>query len=134
MLLLILAVQTERPEDQAEERLYCEKANQRRGGVGKETQIISAEVYERVGESKFIPIFCELFEDGSPCLPTYLKSRFATELHLIVDRVGSTSKAAVRPRCFHAIFHARIPRSSWSQGPRFITQCRSSYQIGRSSS
>ena len=34
---------------------------------------------ERVGESKFIPIFCELFEDGSPCLPTYLKSRFATD-------------------------------------------------------
>ena len=61
------------------DRLYCEKANQRRGGVGKETQIISAEVYERVGESKFIPIFCELFEDGSPCLPTYLKSRFAID-------------------------------------------------------
>ena len=34
---------------------------------------------ERVGESKFIPIFCELFEDGSPCLPTYLKSRFAID-------------------------------------------------------
>jgi hypothetical protein len=61
------------------DRLYCEKANQRRGGVGKETQIISAEVYERVGESKFIPIFCELLEDGSPCLPTYLKSRFAID-------------------------------------------------------
>ena len=61
------------------DRLYCEKANQRRGGRGKETQIISAEVYERVGESKFIPIFCELFEDGSPYLPTYLKSRFAID-------------------------------------------------------
>src|SRR5271165_5483668 len=33
----------------------------------------------RTGESKFIPIFCELFEDGSPCLPTYLKSRFAID-------------------------------------------------------
>jgi hypothetical protein len=61
------------------DRLYCEKANQRRGGVGKETQIISAEVYERVGESKSIPIFCELFDDGSPCLPTYLRSRFAID-------------------------------------------------------
>jgi len=57
-----------------------------------------------------------------------------TELHLIVHRSG-LPKGLPRGRCvFHAIFHARIPCSSWSQGLRFITRCRSSYQIGRSSS
>lgn len=31
---------------------YTEKANSRRGGVGVETQIISKEVYESIGENK----------------------------------------------------------------------------------
>jgi len=57
--------------------LYCQKANERKGGVGKETQIISEEVYNSVGANKFIPIFCALQDDGKPSLPTYLKSRYA---------------------------------------------------------
>ena len=61
------------------EQLYCKKANDRRGDVGKETQIISAEVYSRVDETKFLPIFCELSSDDSPLLPTYLKSRLGID-------------------------------------------------------
>jgi TIR domain len=57
--------------------LYCQKANDREGGVGKETQIISEEVYNDVGANKFLPIFCGLYDDGKPSLPTYLKSRYA---------------------------------------------------------
>ena len=70
------------------------------GTLGKETQIISAEVYERVGESKFIPIFCELFEDGSPCLPTYLKSRFAIDFSrakLKSMKTGTINPRPIRP-------------------------------------
>jgi TIR domain len=61
------------------DKLYCEKANGRLGGVGKETQIISSEVYNRVDETKFLPIFCELSDDASPLLPTYLKSRLGID-------------------------------------------------------
>ena len=61
------------------DRLYCEKANGRLGGVGKETQIIFAEVYSRVDQTKFLPIFCDVWEDGNPLLPTYLKSRLGID-------------------------------------------------------
>lgn len=54
---------------------YSEKADARKAGVGTESQIISQEVYEKVEQSKFIPIICEFDESGSPFLPTFLKSR-----------------------------------------------------------
>jgi hypothetical protein len=57
------------------DNLYAEKANGRLGGVGKETQIISKEVYESVEQTKFVPILRERDADGKPCLPVYLQSR-----------------------------------------------------------
>lgn len=57
------------------DKTYAEKADTRRAGVGTESQIISKEVYEKVDQSKFIPIVCEFSEAGEPYLPTFLKSR-----------------------------------------------------------
>lgn len=54
---------------------YAEKADTRKAGVGTESQIISKEVYEKVEQSKFIPIVCEFDERGEPILPTFLTSR-----------------------------------------------------------
>ncbi|RQW64343.1 hypothetical protein EES38_07125 [Vibrio viridaestus] len=54
---------------------YAEKANARKAGVGTESQIISGEVYEKVKQSKFIPIVCEFGNDGEPILPAFMKSR-----------------------------------------------------------
>ena len=54
---------------------YKEKADNRKAGVGTESQIISQEVYEKVDQSKFIPIVCEFDEEGNPALPTFLQSR-----------------------------------------------------------
>ncbi len=54
---------------------YSEKADARKAGVGTETQIISQEIYEKVEQSKFIPIICEFDDSGNPFLPTFLKSR-----------------------------------------------------------
>lgn len=54
---------------------YAEKADARKAGVGTESQIISKEVYEKVEQSKFIPIVCEFSADDAPYLPTFLKSR-----------------------------------------------------------
>ncbi|MEQ1828150.1 MAG: toll/interleukin-1 receptor domain-containing protein [Pirellula sp.] len=55
--------------------VYSSKANDRKGGVGTETQIISNEVYDSVDQNKFIPVLRERDEKGNPCLPIYLKSR-----------------------------------------------------------
>ena len=56
---------------------YTFKANDRKGGVGKETTIISEEVFEAYDQRKFIPVFME----PSRLLPTYLKTRFAVDLN-----------------------------------------------------
>jgi hypothetical protein len=58
------------------DKLYAEKANGRRGGVGTETQIISREVYAKVNQEKFIPIVRERDESEQACLPVYFGSRF----------------------------------------------------------
>lgn len=57
------------------DRSYAQKADARVKGVGTESQIISKEVYDKVEQSKFIPIVCEMAEDTTPFLPTFLKSR-----------------------------------------------------------
>jgi hypothetical protein len=57
------------------DKTYSEKADARKAGVGTESQIISKGVYDRVDQSKFIPIACEFSDDGNPYLPTFLKSR-----------------------------------------------------------
>lgn len=54
------------------DKMYKEKAENRRGGVGEEALIISSEIY-KVDQDKFIPIVREYDEKGQPCLPVFLK-------------------------------------------------------------
>ena len=53
---------------------YAQKADMRKAGVGTESQIISSEIYQKVKQSKFIPIVCD-FNNEEPTLPTFMKSR-----------------------------------------------------------
>jgi len=62
------------------DRLYADKADGRRGGVGTETQIISAEVYTKQDQTKFVAVLPERDEAGNPFLPTYYKSRIYIDL------------------------------------------------------
>lgn len=57
------------------DKKYAEKANDRSGGVGTETQIISKDVYDKVTQEKFIPILCERDEDNKECLPVFFQNR-----------------------------------------------------------
>lgn len=59
---------------------YLQKSNGRKGGVGDETVIISAEVYGKVEQKKFIPIVFERDDEGNPFLPTYIKTRVYIDL------------------------------------------------------
>lgn len=54
---------------------YARKADARKAGVGTESQIISKEVYDKVEQSKFLPLVCQWRDDGEPFLPAFLKSR-----------------------------------------------------------
>jgi hypothetical protein len=57
------------------DKSYAEKADARHKGVGTESQIISKEVYDKVGQSKFIPIVSEFSDSDTPYLPVFLKTR-----------------------------------------------------------
>ncbi|MED1951009.1 SEFIR domain-containing protein [Brevibacillus centrosporus] len=59
---------------------YREKADNRAGGVGTETQIITPEVYADVNQQKFIPIVAERNENGENFIPVYIKSRLYIDL------------------------------------------------------
>jgi len=59
---------------------YAEKADARKGGVGTESQIISAEVYSKAKQEKFVPVVVEFKEDGDPWLPSFLKTRIYINL------------------------------------------------------
>jgi hypothetical protein len=62
------------------DKKYAEKAEQRSGGVGTETQIISPTVYANVSQEKFIPVIAERDEIGKAYVPTYLESRIYIDL------------------------------------------------------
>jgi len=61
------------------DKIYSEKADERIGGVGTETQIISTEFYNNLDpagkEQKFAAVVTEINDKGEPYLPTYLRAR-----------------------------------------------------------
>ena len=59
---------------------FVEKADNRKGGVGNEIQLISEEVYDDVKQEKVIPIVWEHDNEGNPYLPRFLKSRYYIDL------------------------------------------------------
>lgn len=62
------------------DRKYKEKADQRAGGVGTESQIISAELYSKVTQTKFIPVVCERGDEGEEFLPVFMKGRIYVDM------------------------------------------------------
>lgn len=62
------------------DKAYVEKANDRIGGVGTETQIISPELYGRNDSGKFVLVVAENDENGKAYLPTYYKGKIYIDL------------------------------------------------------
>lgn len=54
---------------------YSKKANERSGGVGDETVIISSELYGKSSQVKFIPLVLSKDADDKAIVPIYIKSR-----------------------------------------------------------
>lgn len=62
--------------------IYAKKADEHSGGVGTETQIISAKVYQETTQDKFIPVIMERDEYGNVCKPIYLQGRLHFDLSM----------------------------------------------------
>ncbi len=59
---------------------YAEKANNRAGGVGIESLIISNEIYSQATQTKFIPVIFEYDTQHKPYIPTFVNSRIFIDL------------------------------------------------------
>jgi hypothetical protein len=59
---------------------YMIKANDRKGGVGDETVIITPEIYGHVEQEKFIPVLFEKDGEGKGFIPHFIKSRIYIDL------------------------------------------------------
>ena len=62
------------------DKSYSEKADERRGGVGTDTQIISKKVYEKVDQERFIAVIAEKDLEGKAYTPTFYNSRLYIDL------------------------------------------------------
>lgn len=60
--------------------VYAEKANNRAGGVGTESTIVSSEIYSKHDQTKFIPVVLETDDHGHAYLPTFVKSIIYVDL------------------------------------------------------
>ncbi|EIE01213.1 SEFIR domain-containing protein [Leptospira licerasiae] len=67
------------------DRVYSEKANERKGGVGTEAQIISGEIYRKADQGKFVAVVVEKDQDGNAFLPAYYKNRIYIDLSYSSD-------------------------------------------------
>lgn len=77
---------------------YTKKANERKGGVGTETQILSPEIYEKVDQNKFIPVVFSRGPNGEIYKPTFLKQIFHFDLS--IDENYSTEFQRLVKRLF----------------------------------
>jgi len=61
-------------------RDYADKANNRSGGVGYESELILSEIKNKPMQRKYIPVVIEYDENGELPLPIFLKSRYCVDL------------------------------------------------------
>jgi len=62
------------------DRVYADKANNRAGGVGTETQIISPEIYASATQTKFVMVTTEKDDEGKNFVPTFYKGRIFIDM------------------------------------------------------
>lgn len=77
------------------DKAYAEKADARKAGVGTESQIMSKEIYDKVGQTKFIPIFCESDPDGNYYVPQFFKTRIGFDF-TSAERVNESWEKLIR--------------------------------------
>ncbi|WP_418604133.1 toll/interleukin-1 receptor domain-containing protein [Hwangdonia sp.] len=59
---------------------YRNKANNKSGGVGTESLIISDSIYKQAEQKKFVPVIFERNKNGEAEMPTFVKSRIYIDL------------------------------------------------------
>lgn len=80
------------------DKVYSEKADNRSGGVGTESQIISKRIYEQVNQEHFIAVIAEKDPEGKAYTPVFYNSRLYIDLSE-PDRYAEGFESLIR--CIH---------------------------------
>lgn len=80
------------------DKVYAEKADNRSGGVGTESQIISKKIYEQVNQERFIAVIAEKDPEGKAYTPLFYHSRLYIDLSE-PDRYAEGFESLIR--CIH---------------------------------
>lgn len=111
------------------DRQYADKADDRSGGVGTETQIISPKIYAKRDQDKFVAVLSEKDDDGKPCLPTYYSSR------IYIDLSDESQYAVNFDQLLRWIFDKPLHvRPEIGRPPSFITDSDSAIHLATSTS
>ena len=99
------------------DRVYAEKADGRRGGVGAEAQIVSPQIYAKADQNKFVAVVSELDAEGKPFLPTYYGARIFLDL----------SKQEIYPENFEQLVRwifgkPAFPKPQLGQPPTYLEE------------
>lgn len=97
--------------------IYAKKADEHTGGVGTETQIISAKVYKEVTQDKFIPVVMKRDENGAVCKPTYLEGRLHFDLS-VPESYDSTYQRLVKTLFGEEVY----AKPDLGQKPKWVEQ------------
>lgn len=96
---------------------YVAKANNRAGGVGTETLIISPKLYSQVVQDKFIPIVAEVDDKGKAFLPVYLESRIYIDMS--TDELLHKNYEALLRRIFN---RPSLVKPKLGEVPRYLLE------------
>lgn len=106
--------------------IYAEKANNRVGGVGTETQIISPEIYNHVTQEKFLPIVMERNQDNTVPKPSFLKGMLHFDLSKVEDY--DTEYKRLVKRLYGVEI---IPKPALGKMPQWVTEESSISSVAR---
>jgi hypothetical protein len=110
------------------DKMYAEKTDGRRGGVGTEAQIISAEIYAKQVQDKFVAVVRERDSEGKACLPTYYKSR------IYIDLSDPSDYAKNFERLLRWIYDRPLyEKPAIGTAPIFVDEGRQSVSLGTTS-
>lgn len=110
------------------DRAYAEKANSRTGGVGVEAQIVSAEIYEKQAQDKFVALVVERDDEGRAHVPAYYTSR----IHIDLSEPGSYSENF--DRLLRWVFDKPVyEKPILGKPPAFLEEARTTALISTSS-
>ena len=106
------------------DKAYVKKANDRKGGVGSETQIITPEIMRSHQQTKYVAVVTEHDENGRPWVPTYFGSR------IFIDFTEASDHATAFEKLVRWVFDKPVHvRPTIGRPPAFLAEVEGAIRL-----